>query len=302
MSASESNRLVFAGAGHPETQLAIFQSSDDSGTNPVVHESELLMLDLQETVLVTGASSGIGKALAEIFAMDGSRLVLVARSRDTLEALAGEWRKNYRVDVMVIAQDLRLAGAADEVFRKLNQAGWGVDILVNNAGIGAHGEFKDLPLDRQLNMIQLNVTALVHLTYLLLPRMVERRRGAILNVGSTAAFQPGPFAAIYFATKAFVLSFSEALWDEVRRYNIAVTCLCPGPTRTNFGNEYKMTESHGFRWAGMEAIDVAREGHQALRRGRRLVIPGLLNRLVVFLTRIATRRFQIRAAGAFNRK
>jgi hypothetical protein len=149
-------------------------------------------------------------------------------------------------------------------------------------------------------MVQLNVSTLLHLTHLVLPQMVERRRGAILNVASTAAFQPGPYAAVYFATKAFVLSFSDALWEEARHFNISVTCLCPGPTRTNFGKEYALTESTGFQLAGMEADAVARAGHRALRRGRRTAIPGLLNRLLAFGTRLATRRFLIRAAAAFN--
>jgi hypothetical protein len=142
----------------------------------------------------------------------------------------------------------------------------------------------------------------LELTHRLLPPMVERRGGAILNVGSTAAFHPGPYAAVYFATKAFVLSFSDALWEELRHDNIVVTCLCPGPTRTSFGKEYGMTESAGFRLAGMEARAVARAGHRALRRKQRTVIPGLLNRLVTFASRFATRRFLIRVVTVFNRR
>jgi short-subunit dehydrogenase len=258
------------------------------------------MRESSETVLVTGASSGIGRALAETFAEDGSRLVLVSRSRDKLELLAGEFRKEHGVEVLVIVQDLGLPEAGDEVVRRLDEVGWQVDVLVNNAGVGAHGEFKEIPLDRQLAMVQLNVNALLHLTHRLLPPMVERRRGAILNVASTAAYQPGPYAAVYFASKAFLLSFSDALWEEVRHFNIGVTCLCPGPTRTNFGKEYDLTQSTGFRLAGMEASAVARAGHHALRRGRRTVIPGLLNRLMTFASRFATRRFLIRAVTAFN--
>jgi short-subunit dehydrogenase len=259
-----------------------------------------MMPGTPETVLVSGASSGIGKALAEIFAADGSRLVLVARTRDALESLADKLRKQHGVESLVIVQDLTQPGAAAEVKGQLDQAGWPVDVLINNAGVGAHGQFRNIPIDRQLAMVQLNVGALLHLTHLVLPPMVERRRGAILNVASTAAFQPGPYAAVYFATKAFVLSFSDALWEEVRQYNVTVTCLCPGPTRTNFGKDYAMTESTGFQLAGMEADAVARAGHRALRRGRRTVIPGLLNRLLAFGTRLAPRRLLIRAAAAFN--
>lgn len=259
------------------------------------------MPDTTETVLITGASSGIGKALAQVFAEDRSRLVLVARSKDLLEVLAVELRTKYGIEVLVIAQDLSLANAGAAVFQKLEGCGWHVDVLVNNAGFGAHGEFPRLPLLRQLEMIQLNVASLVELTHRALPRMLQNRRGAILNVGSTAAFQPGPYAAIYFATKAFVLSFSEALWDELRVQGIVVTCLCPGPTRTNFGSDYQMTESKGFRWAGMEAMPVARAGHRALRSGRRIVIPGLLNRLLACLARFTPRRLLLAAASRFNR-
>ncbi|MBI3860342.1 MAG: SDR family oxidoreductase [Planctomycetia bacterium] len=259
------------------------------------------MTDVAETVLVTGASSGIGKALSEMFAEERSRLVLVARSADLLKALADDLRARFGIETLIIVQDLSQPAAADTVFRQIEQAGWHVDVLVNNAGFGAHGEFKDMAIDRQLAMIELNVCALVHLTHLALPGMVARRRGAILNVGSTAAYQPGPYAAIYFATKAFVLSFSEALWSEVRPHNIVVTCLCPGPTRTNFGSDYKMTESQGFQLAGMEARDVALAGHRALRRGRRTVIPGTMNCLLAFLTRFAPRRLLLWAASKFNR-
>jgi short-subunit dehydrogenase len=258
------------------------------------------MADSPETVLVTGASSGIGWALGEIFAGDGSRLVLVARSRDKLELLAEDLKKKHGVEVLVVVQDLSQPGAAEEVMRQINEAGWPVDVLINNAGVGAHGQFRNLPIDRQLEMVQLNVSALLHLTHLVLPQMVERRRGAILNVASTASFQPGPYAAVYFATKAFVLSFSDALWDETRHFNVSVTCLCPGPTRTNFGKEYAMTEGTGFQLMGMEADVVARAGHRGLRRRRRLVVPGLLNKLLTFSTRFATRRFLIRCAAAFN--
>jgi short-subunit dehydrogenase len=259
------------------------------------------MHEYPETVLVTGASSGIGLALAELFAADRSRLVLVARSSDKLEEFASRLRQTHNSDVLVIPQDLSLPGAADAVFSQLEQAGWTIDVLVNNAGVGAHGEFHAIPLERHQAMIQLNLTTLVELTHRALPGLVARGRGGILNIGSTAGFQPGPLATIYFATKAFVLSFSEALWYELLPYNVKVTCLCPGPTRTNFGSDYKMTESSGFQWNGMEPLDVARAGHRAFRARRRLVIPGLYNKLLAFLTCIGPRRLILRATAAFNR-
>lgn len=258
------------------------------------------MPDAPETVLITGASSGIGKALAETFAADGSRLILVARSHDKLEALAADLKTRHGIDVLVISQDLSCAGAAVEVFRKIREAGWPVDVLVNNAGFGEHGRFQDISIERQLAMVQLNVGALLDLTHLVLPQMIERRRGAILNLGSTAAFQPGPYAAVYFATKAFVLSFSDALWEEVRHFNVGVTCLCPGPTQTNFGNDSGMNQTRIFRLTSMDPLEVARAGHRAVRRGRRRVIPGLLNKLTAFATRFVPRGALIRVLSYFN--
>ena len=149
-------------------------------------------------------------------------------------------------------------------------------------------------------MVQLNVGALLHLTHLVLPQMVARRSGAILNVGSTAAFQPGPFAAVYFASKAFVLSFSDALWEEVRPFNIGVTCLCPGPTQTNFGITSGVSRTKAFRWTSMDAQQVARAGHRGVRFGRRLVIPGVINNLMALATRIAPRWLLIRILAYLN--
>jgi hypothetical protein len=258
------------------------------------------MPDSSETVLVTGASSGIGKELAECFAADGCRLILVARSRETLAALADGLKARHGVDSLVVCQDLSCPAAAEEVLREISNQGWPVHVLVNNAGFGEHGRFQDTSIERQLAMVQLNVGALLHLTHLVLPQMTERRRGAILNVGSTAAFQPGPYAAVYFASKAFVLSFSDALREELRHFNIGVTCLCPGPTQTNFGNSSGMNRTRVFRWTSMTAQDVARAGHRALRRGRSMVIPGLLNKLLAWATRFAPRGMLLRIAGYFN--
>jgi len=258
------------------------------------------MPDFPETVLLTGASSGIGRELAEIFAADGSRLILVARSGETLAALAAELKTRHGVDALVVSQDLACPAAAEQVFRKIQEAGWPVHVLVNNAGFGEHGRFHEISIDRQLDMVQLNVGALLHLAHLVLPQMIERRSGAILNVGSTAAFQPGPYAAVYFASKAFVLSFSDALREEVRCFNIKVTCLCPGPTQTNFGNASGMNRTRTFRWTSLSANDVARAGYRALRRGRRMAVPGLLNKLIALATRLVPRGVLLRVVGYFN--
>jgi short-subunit dehydrogenase len=242
-----------------------------------------------ETVLVTGASSGIGLELARCFAAEGCRLVLVARKGIALESLAAELRKTHKIQAQVFTADLAQPETPDRLLGHLQAAGIKVDVLVNNAGFGAQGKFAELPLERQLDMLQVNVTAVMHLTRLLLPGMIERRRGGLLNVASTTAFQPGPGMAVYYATKAFVLSFTEALAEEVAGTGLTVTACCPGPTTTNFG------AAAGGRFkplAGkmsMSAESVARLGHRAFRRGRVVAITGLRNQLPAFAVRLTPR-------------
>jgi short-subunit dehydrogenase len=242
-----------------------------------------------ETVLITGASSGIGRELARLFAADGARLVLVARSEDRLRELASELGAKYGAEVQVVPADLRRPASPGEVVEALAQRNVDVDVLVNNAGFGAHGSVADLGAERQVEMIEVNVAALTRLTALLLPRMVERRRGAILNVASTAAFQPGPNQAVYCATKAYVLSFTEALAEEVRGSGVRVTCLAPGATDTGFAAQAGMAGTRLFRWGVMDAARVARAGHDGVRRGNALVVPGTRNRLLAFAVRLSPR-------------
>ncbi|HOA75928.1 MAG TPA: SDR family oxidoreductase [Phycisphaerae bacterium] len=233
----------------------------------------------QENVLITGASSGIGLELAKLFAADGDRLILVARRADKLEALADELRRNYGTQVQVIVADLRRPEAPQEIFDVVQSGGQPVDVLVNNAGFGARGRFVELDPQRQADMIQVNVTAPTRLARLFLPGMLQRNRGGILNVASTAAFQPGPYMSVYYATKAYILSFSEALAEEVRRTNVRISCLAPGPTITEFGDVADMSATKAFRHWVMEAEPVARAGYNAFRRGKALVVPGKLNRV-----------------------
>jgi short-subunit dehydrogenase len=247
----------------------------------------------EQTVLVTGASSGIGWELAKCFAAEGCRLVLVARNEAALQTLAQELRQAHGVEATVLPADLGLPETPGRIFAELQQAGVTVDVLVNNAGFGAHGNFAGLPLQRQLEMVQVNVTALMHLTGLFLPDMIERRRGGVLNVASTAAFQPGPGMAVYFATKAFVLSFGEALAEELAGLGLVVTTLCPGPTKTDFGKVAHFRGGDHLTRYGMSAAAVARYGHSAFRRGRVLAIPGLGNRVLTLLVR-ALPRFAVR--------
>ena len=247
------------------------------------------MTDQPETVLITGASSGIGLELARMFAADNASLVLVARSDDKLQKIADELRQRHGIDVRVIVKDLARPEGPDEIAAELSQAGLQVDVLVNNAGFGLAGTFAELPLERQMEMVQLNATSLVKLTGLLLSAMIERRRGGVLNVGSTAAFQPGPNMAIYFATKAFVLSFSEALHEEVRAKNVTVTCLAPGAVATNFAAAANMEKSLLFRQNVLEVGYVARAGHRAFRRKKALIVPGFWNRTFIFAERLLPR-------------
>ena len=233
--------------------------------------------------MITGASGGIGLELARIFAEQGYALVLVARKRERLEEIAVELRPT---PVQVLAKDLALVGAAEGIHREVPK----VDVLVNNAGYGVYGPFVKTPLDDELGMLQLNMTALVVLTKLYLPAMVAAKNGKILNVASTAAFQPGPLMALYYATKAFVLSFSEAIGNELEGTGVTVTALCPGPTATGFQARTKLEKSRLIkRMKVMDARTVAEAGYRGLMAGKPVVIPGLMNKLLAQSVRFSPR-------------
>lgn len=241
------------------------------------------------TTLITGASSGLGWELARLFAADKSNLVLVARSREKLEQLAERARREHGVQARVLVADLADAAAPQAISDQLAAEGVAVDVVVNNAGFGAVGPIAELPLQRQLDMVQVNVVALTHLTRLFLPGMIERRRGGILNVGSTAGFQPGPYMAVYYATKAFVLSFTEALAEELRGTGVRATCFAPGPTTTGFAAAADIEDKLLFKLGPMDAASAARIGYRGFRRGQPIVISGMLNRLGAFGVRLAPR-------------
>jgi len=243
---------------------------------------------MKETALITGASSGIGLDLARLFAKNGHDVVLVARSEGKLRELAAELQRDFGVTAHVIVADLAQADAPRRVVEQLPAA---IDILVNNAGFGVAGPFVERDLDKQLEMIQVNVAALTALTGLLLPPMIARGRGRVLNLASTAAFQPGPLMAVYYATKAYVLSFSEAIADELRHSGVTVTALCPGPTETGFAAAAEMTKSRLFNVAKpMSSAEVARAGYEGMKRGKRIVIPGVKNWVVAESVRFSPRR------------
>lgn len=242
-----------------------------------------------QTVLITGASAGIGADFARIYAERGHKLVLVARRIDKLNDLAEQLRSAHGVEVVVLSQDLAAAGAAAKLLTQLESAGLQIDILVNNAGFGMRGNVVDLEPQRQSEMIQLNCTALTELSRLLLPGMLRRGRGGILNVGSTAGFQPGPHMAVYYASKAYVLMFSEALHEECRGSGVNISCLCPGATATEFADVADMNDSLLFRLGTMSSQQVARIGVRGLDRNKAVVIAGLKNWLGAFSLRFSPR-------------
>jgi short-subunit dehydrogenase len=254
------------------------------------------------TVLITGASSGIGLELARLFAADGYDLVLVARRNDALLALAADLDTRHGIGVRVLARDLNRSSAPHDIVEMMLADGIHVDVLVNNAGFGACGAFAELDLHRQMDMIQVNVTALTLLTRLFLPGMLARNRGGILNVASTAAFQPGPFMAVYYATKAYVQSFTEAVAEEVAGSGLRVTCLSPGPTVTEFAAHAGIEGSKLMRRKSlMSAPDVARAGYIGWGKGRVLVIPGMTNTVGTWAVRFLPRRVVRKLISGLNR-
>jgi uncharacterized protein len=247
------------------------------------------MTEEGKTALITGASMGMGAEYARLFAADGHDVVLVARSADKLETLATELRAEHGIGARVLPADLSEPGAPARIVDELDHAGVAIDFLVNNAGFGAVGHFFELDPKLQQDMIQVNVAALVALTRLILPGMLARKSGRILNIASTAGFQPGPDMAIYYASKAFVISFSEAIAYELRGSGVTVTAHCPGATDTPFAKTSGNIDSKLFRARVANAAAVTRDGYDAMLRGRVLAIEGTLNWLVAESSRFVPR-------------
>jgi short-subunit dehydrogenase len=243
-----------------------------------------------QRVLVTGASGGIGVDLAECFARDGYDLILTARSEDALRDVGARLAGEHGVAATPIAHDLGAAGGGASLARAVRDRGLSVDVLVNNAGYGQAGALTSSDLATQLGMVDLNVRALVALTHLFWDDMVRRRRGGVLNVASTAAFQPGPLMAVYYASKAFVLSFTEALWEEARGTGLKVSCLCPGPTVSGFRARAGTDRTRLGLLPLAPSMPVAEAGYRGWRNNRRVVVTGLRNRVLARLARIAPRR------------
>ena len=242
-----------------------------------------------KTALITGASSGIGLELAHLFARDGYRLVLLARNRNTLRQIGDDLQARYSVTVRIAPKDLAHPATPTELYQELQEAGVVLDVLVNNAGFGLSGAFQGTDWNIESEMMQVNMVAATHLTKLFLPQ-IRAREGKIMNVASTAAFQPGPFMSVYYASKAYLLSFSEALAEELEGSGVTVTCLCPGPVKTNFQRRAYLEGTAMVNSPLLVDVrEVARLGYEGMMRGNRLVIPGWKNRAGVELLRISPR-------------
>jgi short-subunit dehydrogenase len=239
--------------------------------------------------LITGASGGIGYELCQQFAKNNYDLILVARDEEKLKKYAEEFKKNHDTKSTIILKDLSSATAADEIIKQLKHENMTVEVLVNNAGFGSYGKFAETDEKKELSMMQVNMVTLTHLTKLLLPEMLTRKSGKILNVASTAAFFPGPLMAVYYATKAYVYSFSQAIRQELKGTGVSVTVLCPGPTRTGFEKGADLGSSKLFKKVSMDAKTVAENAFKGLIKNKALVIPGLRNKLQVFSEHFAPR-------------
>jgi hypothetical protein len=256
------------------------------------------MGNAKKTALITGASSGIGAELARVHAATGGDLVVLARREDRLIALKAELEAANPINVHVLVEDLVEREAPQRIYDETKSRGIRVDYLINNAGFGYRGLFHEQDWSRNAAMIQVNVTALAHLTRLFAPEMVARRSGRILNVASMAGFLPGPIQSVYYASKAFIVSFTEALANELAATGVTVTALCPGPVETEFVERAGLESTRGFVTTA-SAREVAQAGYAGMLEGKTLVVPGLLNRIVVsVLLRITPRK----AAARISRR
>lgn len=258
---------------------------------------------MRKTALITGASSGIGYELSKVFAKNGYNLVLVSRNTEKLKIISEEIEKQHGIQVKVVPKDLCKSSAPQELYDEVAAEGMKIDVLVNNAGIGTYGKFTDSSTEKQIDLIQLNITSLTMLCKLFGTDMAKNGAGRILNVASSAAFQAGPLMSTYYASKAYVLMFSEALKNELKQDGVTVTVLCPGPTQTEF---FKRNDMIGTKLQRcpyiMSAAKVAEIGFSSLLKGKTIVIPGLINKLLVFLVRLIPRRVATAVASFLNQR
>ncbi|MDX8360466.1 MULTISPECIES: SDR family oxidoreductase [Bacillaceae] len=242
-------------------------------------------------VLITGASGGIGFELAHLFAKDNHNVLLIARNEQKLNDLANDLMKTYNIKAKVLSKDLSNPESPQQIYDYCENEKIDVEVLVNNAGFGSFGFFAETDINKELELIQVNITALTYLTKLFLPQMVNRKSGKILNVASTASFQPGPYLSNYSASKAYVLSLSEAIANEVEGTGVSVSVLCPGPTETGFQSAADMDHSKNFTGGKvMDVKSVAIAGYEGLQKGKTVIIPGLMNRIMATSVRFGPRK------------
>lgn len=237
--------------------------------------------------LITGATSGIGRELTKLFAADNYDLILIARNKDELVNFAKELQGKHDIFIKVIAKDLSKPDAAKEIYKELEKESLTVDVLINSAGFGTAGNFWEIDVEEETNEITLNVLSLTMLTKFLLPNMVKQKSGKILNIASVAAFFPGPLMSVYYGTKAYVLSFSEGIREELRGTGVSVTVLAPPPLNTGFAKRAQVKNKHSFDNAKMTAEQVAQIGYEALMAGKDLIVPGWLNKIESLASRLA---------------
>ncbi|MFN4083418.1 MAG: SDR family NAD(P)-dependent oxidoreductase [Bacteroidia bacterium] len=250
---------------------------------------------MKKTALITGASSGIGFELANIHAKNGGNLVLAARNIKKLEEIKKQFETEYNIKVDVFEIDLSKSNSAEEIYNFTKNNNLNIDYLINNAGFGDFGLFNNSNWESNKEMIQLNITSLTQLTYLYLQDMIKNKNGKIMNVASIAAFQPGPLMAVYFATKAYVLHFSEAIANEVAEFGITVTALCPGPTQSNFFNKANMLGSGLVKGKKLPSSkEVAIFGYKAMLNGKTVAVHGIKNKLLLFSNRFAPRNMVVK--------
>ena len=260
---------------------------------------------IRETVLITGASKGIGYELTKLFAKDSYNLILVARDEAKLKEIKKDFSNKYNIDILIIVKDLSKPNAALDIFKKTTEKRITVDILVNNAGIGDFGNFHTEKTSKISEIMHVNIVSLTELTRLFLAKMIEKKKGKILNVSSLAAFQPGPYMAVYYASKAYVQSFSEAITNELSGTGITVTTLCPGPTKSGFQHEVGSEKSRLSKLHLLSSSeDVAKDAYKALINGEKNIIPGFINSTLLITSKMIPRNIKtqvIRRLQKFNR-
>lgn len=256
---------------------------------------------MTKTVLITGSSSGIGKEFAKIFAKKGDNVILVARSEDKLKEIKNHLNKKYGSNVIYYVKDLTAENSVKELYDVVTSDGYQVDYLINNAGFGSNHAYIDTDYKIHEDMVKLNILSLMELCHCFGKDMCEQKSGKILNVASIAAFSAGPYMSVYYASKAFVLSFSEALAEEFSAHGVSVTCLCPGPTETNFGTVSDFGKSNAFRYLGVaKASDVAKIGYKAMMKEKSLALCGFKIKFMAFLTRITPRSINTKFSKLMN--